>query len=161
MVIASLLPPRSTDGTLTAANLIDAIITHQINQSASEPPPVSVSRALHKSGFNSGGSGGGSGGGGGSNQSGNVIKIGFDSEAESSSSASSRLAPGSGGTVMTKNITIGQLTDSIIQKDFGPNPFHPLRQTQFMQYPTHEQLMVQQQQQDQWGRRLGGGRMAL
>ncbi|XP_055691455.1 uncharacterized protein LOC129794670 isoform X3 [Lutzomyia longipalpis] len=168
----SLLPPRSTDGTLTAANLIDAIITHQINQSASEPPPVSVSRALHKSGFftgrdlhsgasvyeNSGGSGGGSGGGGGSNQSGNVIKIGFDSEAESSSSASSRLAPGSGGTVMTKNITIGQLTDSIIQKDFGPNPFHPLRQTQFMQYPTHEQLMVQQQQQDQWGRRLGGGK---
>uniref|UniRef100_A0A1L8DXF1 Putative histone H3-k4 methylation n=1 Tax=Nyssomyia neivai TaxID=330878 RepID=A0A1L8DXF1_9DIPT len=47
----SLMPPRSTDGTLTAANLIDAIITHQINQSASDPPPVSVSRALHKSGF--------------------------------------------------------------------------------------------------------------
>ncbi|XP_059608469.1 uncharacterized protein LOC132256217 isoform X2 [Phlebotomus argentipes] len=158
----SLGPPRSTDGTLTAANLIDAIITHQINQSASEPPPVSVSRALHKTAFFAGrdlhggsvyensGSSGSSGGGSGSagsgssgSQAANVIKIGFDNEPDT------RMP--SAGPVMTKNITIGQLTDSIIQKDFGPNPFHPLRQTQFMQYPSADVLLA-----DQWGRRLSG-----
>jgi len=36
----SLGPNRPSDGSLTAANLIDAIITHQINQSASEPPAI-------------------------------------------------------------------------------------------------------------------------
>lgn len=30
---------RPQDGNLTAASLIDAIITHQINQTALEPPP--------------------------------------------------------------------------------------------------------------------------
>lgn len=36
--------------------------------------------------------------------------------------------------VLTKSITLGELTDSIIAKDYSPNPFMPLRQTAFMQY---------------------------
>lgn len=43
-------PRSSTDGTLTAANLIDAIITHQINQSVSDPP-VSMGREAHRPNF--------------------------------------------------------------------------------------------------------------
>lgn len=35
--------------------------------------------------------------------------------------------------VLTKSITLGELTDSIITKDYSPNPFMPLRQP-FMQY---------------------------
>ena len=31
---------RPADGNLTAASLIDAIITHQINQTSSEPPII-------------------------------------------------------------------------------------------------------------------------
>lgn len=34
------VPGRPADGNLTAASLIDAIITHQINQTASEPPVI-------------------------------------------------------------------------------------------------------------------------
>lgn len=38
-----MIPSRTpADGTLTAANLIDAIITHQINQAATEPPPITL-----------------------------------------------------------------------------------------------------------------------
>lgn len=33
-----------------------------------------------------------------------------------------------------KQITLGELTDSIIAKDYSANPFLPLRQTAFMQY---------------------------
>lgn len=36
--------------------------------------------------------------------------------------------------ILTKNITLGEITDSIITKDFSANPFMPLRQTAFMQY---------------------------
>lgn len=36
--------------------------------------------------------------------------------------------------VLTKSITLGELTDSIIAKDYSPKPFLPLRQTAFMQY---------------------------
>lgn len=35
--------------------------------------------------------------------------------------------------VLTKSITLGELTDSIIAKDYSPNPFMPLRQP-FMPY---------------------------
>lgn len=41
---------QSSDGTLTAANLIDAIITHQINQTATDPP-VTLSRDGHRPTF--------------------------------------------------------------------------------------------------------------
>lgn len=50
----------------------------------------------------------------------NVINIDLDSD---------RRNP-----VLTKSITLGELTDSIIAKDYSPNPFMPLRQTAFMQY---------------------------
>lgn len=36
--------------------------------------------------------------------------------------------------VLTKSITLGELTDSIIAKDYSPNPFMPLRQPPFMQH---------------------------
>lgn len=36
-------------------------------------------------------------------------------------------------SVLTKSITLGELTDSIINKDYSPNPFLPLRQP-FMQH---------------------------
>ncbi|KAJ6635188.1 hypothetical protein Bhyg_13772, partial [Pseudolycoriella hygida] len=111
---------RSSDGTLTAANLIDAIITHQINQSVSDPP-VSMGRDGHRPNFftardihqsiteNNGKS-----------HSPNVINIDLDSDRNRSQ-------------VMTKSITLGELTDSIIAKDFSPHPFMPLRQS-FMSY---------------------------
>lgn len=38
------------DGSLTAASLIDAIITHQINRTASDPP-VAMNRDAHRSAF--------------------------------------------------------------------------------------------------------------
>lgn len=50
----------------------------------------------------------------------NVINIDLDSD---------RRNP-----VLTKSITLGELTDSIIAKDYSPNPLHPLRQAAFMQY---------------------------
>lgn len=50
----------------------------------------------------------------------NVINIDLDSD---------RRNP-----VLTKSITLGELTDSIIAKDYSPNPFIPLRNTAFMQY---------------------------
>lgn len=53
----------------------------------------------------------------------NVINIDLDSD---------RRNP-----ALTKSITLGELTDSIIAKDYTPNqlhPIHPLRQTAFMQY---------------------------
>lgn len=50
----------------------------------------------------------------------NVINIDLDSD---------RRNP-----MLTKSITLGELTDSIIAKDYSPNPFTPLRQTAFMQY---------------------------
>lgn len=37
------------------------------------------------------------------------------------------------GQIVTKSITLGELTDSIITKDYGPNPMHPLR-TPYMAY---------------------------
>lgn len=39
-VIISRSGARPADGNLTAASLIDAIITHQINQTATEPPVI-------------------------------------------------------------------------------------------------------------------------
>lgn len=50
----------------------------------------------------------------------NVINIDLDSD---------RRNP-----VLTKSITLGELTDSIIAKDYSPNPFLPLRNTAFMSY---------------------------
>lgn len=50
----------------------------------------------------------------------NVINIDLDSD---------RRNP-----VLTKSITLGELTDSIIAKDYSTNPFMPLRNTAFMQY---------------------------
>lgn len=46
------------------------------------------------------------------------------------------LDPERGGRtqIVTKSITLGELTDSIIAKDYSPNPFMPLRQPPFMQY---------------------------
>lgn len=35
---------------------------------------------------------------------------------------------------LVKNITLGELTDSIIQKDYGPNPFMPLRSAYMQNY---------------------------
>lgn len=35
--------------------------------------------------------------------------------------------------MFTKNITIGELTDSIINKDYSTNPFSPLRQPPYIQ----------------------------
>lgn len=40
----------AADGTLTAANLIDAIITHQINQTSSDPP-ITLTRDGHRPAF--------------------------------------------------------------------------------------------------------------
>lgn len=42
-------PGRPQDGNLTAASLIDAIITHQINQTATEPPPRETHRPQYVS----------------------------------------------------------------------------------------------------------------
>ncbi|XP_055601175.1 uncharacterized protein LOC129750017 isoform X2 [Uranotaenia lowii] len=102
------------DGSLTAANLIDAIITHQINQTASEPP-IPPNRDMHRPPYfstrdhrpaiseNNGKS-----------HSPNVINIDVDSE-----------------PVRTKNITIGELAETIIAKDYSPNPnpFLQMRQS--------------------------------
>lgn len=63
----------------------------------------------------------------------NVINIDLDSD---------RSRP----QVVTKSITLGELTDSIIAKDYSPNPFLPLR-TPFMQF--HHQ-----DTSDQWKRRI-------
>lgn len=72
------------------------------------------------------------------------------------------LDPERGGRtqIVTKSITLGELTDSIIAKDFSPHPFLPLRQPPFMQYhqgpiePSDQwkkQYKHQQQQQQQQG----------
>lgn len=53
----------------------------------------------------------------------NVINIDLDSD---------RRNP-----VLTKSITLGELTDTIINKDYSSKPFMPLRQT-FMQYPPED-----------------------
>lgn len=51
-VFLSRAPIRPTaEGTLTAANLIDAIITHSINNPSSSEPPNSLQRDSHRSGF--------------------------------------------------------------------------------------------------------------
>lgn len=39
---------NTSDGSLTAANLIDAIITHQISQTAVDPPPMPSVRDPHR-----------------------------------------------------------------------------------------------------------------
>ncbi|EDS36387.1 conserved hypothetical protein [Culex quinquefasciatus] len=107
----------SSDGSLTAANLIDAIITHQINQTASEPPfppsrdmqrpPFFPTRDHRPSPISENN---------GKSHSPNVINIDVDSEPS---------------VPRTKNITIGELAESIIAKDYSPNPmpFLQLRQS--------------------------------
>lgn len=51
----------------------------------------------------------------------NVINIDLDSER-------------SRNPILTKSITIGELTDSIIAKDYSSNPFLPLRQPYIQQF---------------------------
>lgn len=94
---------RPHDGNLTAASLIDAIITHQINRTTSEPPPP-VSRDVHRSNSNN-----------------NLPKvINIESTIDTNQLKQSNQA-------YTKSITIGELTDSIITKDYSPHPIVQLR----------------------------------
>lgn len=119
---------RSTsDGSLTAANLIDAIITHQISQTTIEPPPLPSSRDLHRSPYFPPGNHrslttqlNNSENKTSKSLSPNVINIDIDSD--SLLVHQNRREGISGNSSSVKNITLGELTESIITKDYSPNP---------------------------------------
>lgn len=144
--------PRSDSSTLTAASLIDAIITHQINQTAEGPREV-VSNARET-------------------RAGDLLFQNFhrgDSQQPNQSQQqqqqcqenndgvrpSSVISVDLDGETVNKNLTVKELTDSVISHDFGAarqaNYYH-LQENMNEQWKRRiqqQQQQVQQQQQQQ------------
>lgn len=132
-------PPRSDSSTLTAASLIDAIITHQINQTAEGPREVVSNSREQRAGdllFQ------------------NFHRVEPPLQQQSSlenvgDRPPSVISVDLDGDSVNKNLTVKELTDSVISHDFGaprqPNYYH-LPENMNEQWKRRIQQQQQQQQ---------------
>ncbi|XP_060534175.1 uncharacterized protein LOC132706710 [Cylas formicarius] len=135
---------RSDPSTMTAASLIDAIITHQINQTAEggrggeviansrEPPRAGdlLFQGFHRDPPNQDNNG--------EQRPSSVISVDLD-----------------GADVINKNLTVKELTDSVISHDFGARPgaYYHLQQQQQQQENVNEQWKRRMQQHKEESKR--------